>query len=143
MLKKAIESGAILPIIIILATILNFRSFLYSFNLSWFEVGVSVIYLAIWIITLKSSWKNKKYNLIFISSIFWITTFTLSSMLVHIRMNNADIDLPLLLVLLLITPLFGLEFLINHRYIIYIVISVISFVFSAFGTFSLITKRKK
>ena len=147
MFKESIKSGFILPVIIVLATAFNFNSALYSSNLSWFEVCVSVIYLLIWGVTFSSAWKNKNYNLIRASAIFWITTFILSSLLLHIRMNNADIGLPLLLVIPLITPLFGLEFLtnyiINQRYIIYILISAVSFVFSSFGLFFLITNRKK
>ncbi len=149
MFKKSIESGIILPIIVILATILNFKSYLYDSNLSWFEVGVSVIYLIIWIINFKSAWKDKKYNLILASTIFWITTFITASIILYMVVNpynKIDSTVLLFLDIFLLTPLFGFEFVIKQiiisRYIILILMSAISFVFSLLGLIFLVTKRK-
>lgn len=149
MFKKAIESVFILPVIVILGVILNFKSFLYDFNLSWFEVGVSSAYLIIWIINFKSALKNKKYKLILVLTIFWIITFITSSIGLYINFNPHHTIFDILLIFLFfifLTPLFGFKFVIEQiiisRYIIFILFLIISFIFSVFGLKFLIAQRK-
>jgi len=150
MFKESIESGLILPVILVFATALNFNSFLYSSNLSWFEVGVSIIYLIIWIVNFRSALKNKKYNLILASTIFWIATFITSSITLYINVNPDNTIYSILLILLailLLTPLHGFEFVISHiisnRYIIFILFLTISLIFSLLGLKFLIEQKKK
>ncbi|HBV69029.1 MAG TPA: hypothetical protein DEF04_13285, partial [Clostridiales bacterium] len=139
MMKKVIESGVTLPIIVILAIFLNFKAFLYSSNLSMFEFCVSIFYLIIWGLVFKTARRNKRYNLILVSTVFWIMTFLTSSLVSYVRASNADISPPLFFVIVLLTPLFGLEFIINHKYMVYILMSIISFLFSYLGVKFLLT----
>ena len=149
-MKKVIESGFILPVIVILGTILNFKSYSYSSNLSWFEVGVSSIYLVIWALNFKFALKNKRYKLILASIIFWIVTFITASMVLYDVVNPDSTlynsSILLYLNIFLLTPLFGFKFVISqiasNRYIHLILILTISFIFSLLGLKFLISQRK-
>lgn len=147
MFKKAIESGLILFAIVILAVAFNFNAALYSSNLSWLEFSVSVTYLIIWAMNFKSALKNKNYSLIRTSTIFWIATFITSSITLYINVNpNINSTLLIPLAILLLTPLYGFEFIIkqiaNYRYAAVVLVIAISFIFSLLGLKFLIAQKK-
>lgn len=142
MIKEAIESGLILVIIVISAIFINFNVFLRGGLPSLAEFFVSIAYVVTWVLIFKLALKKEKYNLIFLSTVFWLLTCVTSITAFYIIISNEIMSFFIPFVIVFITPIYGLELLFNHKYMILIFISIISCCFSYFGVKFLITQRK-
>jgi len=142
-MKKNIESGLIIPVVVILSIILNLKSFLYQSNLSLFEYLVSIVYLVIWVYIFSIGIINKKSSLIFFSTIFWIMTFLTSAVSLYVIITDILFSENILFLIVFITPLSGFDFMFDDNYMLFVLTLIISCCYSYFGVKFLTTQRKK
>lgn len=133
----------LLTIIIVVSIFFNFNTFFMGGPPVLMEFLVSIAYLIIWGLFFRYALKNKEYNLVLFSTIFWMLACLTSIVHIYININHATFDNIILFAIIFISPLYGLSFIFNHTFMLEISVIIISYCFLYFGIKFLIMKRKE
>lgn len=103
-----------LAAITILSIIINFEAFIFGGKAGIFGFLVSLSYAVMWVGLFGYALKKKRDQLIFASVVFWILTGMTALITLYANMNQiVDFSIMAPFALLFLTPLYGMNFLID------------------------------
>lgn len=108
--------------------VLNFQEFLMGNPATIKNLIVTLVYVAIWVLVLTISIKNKNRGIMKYCFVFWIITLFLSILMGYVNGTGAQVDWVLPFAILLLGQWYGINFFVGSFLTTSIIMAVISLV---------------
>ena len=139
---KNISLVILLIIITVLAMGANFNSFVFGGKAPLFGLLSSFAFVTTWVLIFRYALKNKEYNLILPSTVFWLLTFLTALITIYINITETTISFIIPFAVLFLAPLYGINYIDLHNLITLAIMVIIAGNFIYFGSRFIIINKK-
>ena len=123
---KKVCMGSLLVVMTIIAIICNFNEFTFGGKALLLGFLLSIVYLVTWVFVFRDALKNKEYNLILPTIIFWSITCLTALVTLYVNVTEATISLIIPFAIMFLTPMYGLNYMGINNIILLVSIAIIA-----------------